>query len=145
MAEMEASQRMATVQRQARKKVGLGTCQTAPPSRAYGYPQTGRKRKKRLAAASQDRQAALERKWNKVKRLHAFWPLVLRESARCTESHNKQGKGTPGAGKKTWKTPAQKMDAALNLTDKGYKALPPRRTCIEKKGKKEKRPLGCLP
>jgi RNA-directed DNA polymerase len=34
------------------------------------------------------------------------------------------------------------MEAACSLTDKGYKAMPLRRTFIEKKGKKEKRPLG---
>ncbi|WP_044755587.1 reverse transcriptase domain-containing protein, partial [Streptococcus suis] len=41
-----------------------------------------------------------------------------------------------------WTTPAQKMEALLSLTDKGYKASPLRRVYIDKKGKKKKRPLG---
>lgn len=38
--------------------------------------------------------------------------------------------------------PGAKESAVLSLTDKGYKASPLRRTFIEKKGKKTKRPLG---
>lgn len=54
-----------------------------------------------------------------------------------------KGKHTPGVDGKLWNTPAQKLNAALALTDKGYKAKPLRRVNIPKKGKRGKtRPLG---
>ena len=53
-----------------------------------------------------------------------------------------KGKNTPGVDKRIWSTPATKLKAALSLKSKDYKASPLRRTYIEKKGKKKKRPLG---
>ncbi|MDR1640606.1 MAG: group II intron reverse transcriptase/maturase [Clostridiales bacterium] len=87
--------------------------------------------------------AAAEKKWRTVKKLQ-----YLLAHSRCAKllavrkvTTNK-GKRTPGVDKVLWSTPAQKMKAALCLTDKGYKAKPLKRVYIEKKGKKEKRPLG---
>jgi RNA-directed DNA polymerase len=53
-----------------------------------------------------------------------------------------KGRNTPGIDKRLWSTPASKLKGALSLKRKGYKASPLRRTYIEKKGKKKKRPLG---
>jgi RNA-directed DNA polymerase len=53
-----------------------------------------------------------------------------------------KGKNTPGIDKCLWSTPASKLKGALSLKRKGYKSVPLRRTYIEKKGKKKKRPLG---
>jgi len=53
-----------------------------------------------------------------------------------------KGKNTPGVDKKLWSTSASKMKAVFTLTDKNYRAKPLRRVYIEKKGKKQKRPLG---
>lgn len=53
-----------------------------------------------------------------------------------------KGKNTPGVDGVIWTTPRQKMNAALSLTGKKYRAKPLRRVFIEKKGKKAKRPLG---
>ena len=53
-----------------------------------------------------------------------------------------KGKNTPGIDKRTWRTPASKIKAALSLKSKGYKSRPLKRTYIEKKNKKKKRPLG---
>ena len=91
----------------------------------------------RIAKATQ------EKKWNTVKRLqylltHSYHAKLLVVRKVTTN----KGKNTPGVDKVLWNTPAQKMNAALSLTDKGYKASPLRRGFIEKKGKKAKRPLG---
>ena len=91
----------------------------------------------RIAKATQ------EKKWNTVKRLqylltHSYYAKLL--SVRKVTTN--KGKKTPGVDKVLWNTPAQKMNAAISLTDKGYKANPLRRVYIEKKGKKAKRPLG---
>jgi RNA-directed DNA polymerase len=91
----------------------------------------------RIAKATQ------EKKLNTVKRLqylltHSYYAKLL---AVRKVSTNK-GKKTPGVDKVLWNTPAQKMNAVLSFTDKGYKASPLRRVYIEKKGKKAKRPLG---
>ncbi len=53
-----------------------------------------------------------------------------------------KGKNTSGIDKRLWSTPASKLKGALSLQQKGYKSSPLRRTFIEKKGKKKKRPLG---
>ncbi len=53
-----------------------------------------------------------------------------------------KGKRTPGIDGILWKTSERKLKAALSLTNKSYKAKPLKRTFIEKKGKKKKRPLG---
>jgi RNA-directed DNA polymerase len=91
----------------------------------------------RIAKATQ------EKKWNTVKRLqylltHSYYAKLLAVRKVTTN----KGKKTPGVDKVLWNTPAQKMNAVLSLTDKGYKASPLRRVYIEKKGKKAKRPLG---
>ena len=91
----------------------------------------------RIAKATQ------EKKWNTVKRLqylltHSYYAKLLAVRKVTTN----KGKKTPGVDKVLWNTPAQKMNAVLSLTDKGYKASPLRRTYIDKKNKKAKRPLG---
>lgn len=91
----------------------------------------------RIAKATQ------EKKWNTVKRLqylltHSYYAKLLAVRKVTTN----KGKKTSGVDKVLWDTPAQKMNAVLSLTDKGYKASPLRRVHIEKKGKKAKRPLG---
>ena len=91
----------------------------------------------RIAKATQ------AKKWNTVKRLqylltHSYYAKLL--AVRKVTSN--KGKKTPGVDNVLWATPAQKMNAALSLTDKGYKASPLRRVYINKKGKKAKRPLG---
>jgi len=53
-----------------------------------------------------------------------------------------KGKNTSGIDKRIWSTPASKFKGALSLKRKGYRANPLRRTYIEKKDKKKKRPLG---
>lgn len=54
-----------------------------------------------------------------------------------------KGKNTPGVNGELWNTPAKKIQAAISLTSKGYKAKPLRRVHIPKKGKQgETRPLG---
>lgn len=87
--------------------------------------------------------ATQKRKWNDVKRLqyllaHSFYAKALAVKRVTTN----KGKKTAGVDGVLWNTPAQKMKAVLNLTDKGYKASPLRRVFIEKKDKKKKRPLG---
>lgn len=87
--------------------------------------------------------ATLEEKWNTVKRLqylltHSFYAKALAVRRVTTN----RGKRTAGVDNEKWETPAQKMNAVLTLTDKGYKARPLRRTFIEKKDKEKKRPLG---
>lgn len=87
--------------------------------------------------------AVQEKKWNTVKRLqylltHSFYAKALAVRKVTTN----KGKNTSGVDKELWTTPASKMRAVLNLSDKNYKAKPLRRVYIEKKGKKAKRPLG---
>jgi RNA-directed DNA polymerase len=87
--------------------------------------------------------AAINRKWNDVKRFqylltNSYYAKLLAVRKVTTN----KGKNTAGVDGETWSTPASKMKAVLKLTDKGYKAQPLRRTYIDKKGKKEKRPLG---
>ena len=54
-----------------------------------------------------------------------------------------KGRNTPGVDGALWRTPKAKMDAALSLGAKGYRAKPLRRVRIPKKGKRgETRPLG---
>ncbi|MFV0343371.1 MAG: group II intron reverse transcriptase/maturase [Anaerocolumna sp.] len=80
---------------------------------------------------------------NKVKRLQYL--LVHSFSAKAyavRKVTTNKGKNTSGVDKKLWSTSASKMKAVLSLTDKNYKAKPLRRVYMEKKGKKQKRPLG---
>lgn len=79
---------------------------------------------------------------NKAKALqwiltHSFFAKCLAVK-RVTQSG---GKNTPGIDKVTWKTPNQKMKAAMSLKRRGYKSLPLRRIHIPKKNGKL-RPLG---
>ena len=86
--------------------------------------------------------AIREGRHNKAKALQ--WMLTHSYAAkllavkRVTEN---SGKRTPGVDGVLWKTPTQKLSAALSLSRKGYKALPLRRLYILKKNGK-KRPLG---
>ena len=80
---------------------------------------------------------------NTVKRLqylltHSFYAKALAVRRVTTN----KGKKTAGVDGELWTTPAQKMEALLSLTDKGYKASPLRRVYIDKKDKTKKRPLG---
>jgi RNA-directed DNA polymerase len=52
-----------------------------------------------------------------------------------------QGAKTPGIDGKVWRTPKQKMQAALSLKRRGYKAQPLRRVYIPKKDRGKYRPL----
>lgn len=87
--------------------------------------------------------AAQSKKYNKVKQLqylltHSFYAKMLAVRKVTTN----KGKKTAGIDGVLWSTPASKMKAILKLTDKGYNAKPLKRVFIDKKGKKEKRPLG---
>jgi len=87
--------------------------------------------------------ASINNKQNEVKRLqylltHSFYAKLLAVKKVTTN----KGKNTSGIDGKLWSTSATKMKAVLALTDKCYKAKPLKRVYIEKKGKKEKRPLG---
>jgi RNA-directed DNA polymerase len=86
--------------------------------------------------------AVNKEKWQLVKRLqylltHSFYAKLL-AIRRVTQN---KGTRTAGVDGEKWTTPKAKMNAALNLSDKKYKAKPLRRVYIEKYGKKEKRPL----
>ncbi len=87
--------------------------------------------------------AVIQRKWSLVKRLqylltHSYYAKLL---ATRKTTQNK-GKRTAGIDGETWSSPAVKMKAALNLTDKRYVAKPLKRVYIEKYGSSKKRPLG---
>ncbi|MDR0796841.1 MAG: group II intron reverse transcriptase/maturase, partial [Tannerella sp.] len=87
--------------------------------------------------------ATINKKWNEVKRLqylltHSYYAKLLAVKKVTTN----KGKNTAGVDGELWSSPTSKMRAVLKLTDKKYKAQPLRRVYIEKKGKKEKRPLG---
>jgi len=81
-------------------------------------------------------------KWHLVKRLqylltNSFYAKLLAVK-RITQN---KGHRTAGVDGEKWTTPKAKMNAALKLSDKKYKAKPLRRVYIEKYGKTEKRPL----
>ncbi len=87
--------------------------------------------------------AVIEGNWNLVKRLsylltHSHYAKLL---AVRNVIQNK-GKRTAGVDGELWSTPESKMNAALSLTDKRYKAKPLKRVYIEKYGSNKKRPLG---
>ncbi len=86
--------------------------------------------------------ATREGRHNKAKALQWMlthsWSAKLLAVKRVTEN---SGKRTPGVDGVLWKTPTQKLRAALSLSRKGYKAMPLRRLYILKKNGK-KRPLG---
>ena len=87
--------------------------------------------------------ATIKKKWSEVKRLqylltHSYHAKLLAVRKVTTN----KGKNTSGVDGEIWSTPASKIKAVQKLTDKGYKAQPLKRVYIDKKGKKEKRPLG---
>lgn len=87
--------------------------------------------------------ATINKKLNEVKRLqylltNSYYAKLLAVRKVTTN----KGKNTAGVDGETWSAPASKMKAVKRLTSKGYRAKPLKRTYIEKKGKKEKRPLG---
>ncbi|ALB47789.1 group II intron reverse transcriptase/maturase [Clostridium beijerinckii] len=80
---------------------------------------------------------------NKAKRLQYLLTHSFSAKAYAVRKvTTNKGKNTSGVDKKLWSTSASKMKAVLSLTDKNYKAKPLKRVYIEKKGKKQKRPLG---
>ena len=86
--------------------------------------------------------AVREGKWNKVKSLQ--WLLTHSLSAKLLavrKVSSNRGARTPGVDGVIWNTPAKKMQGALSLKRRGYKAQPLRRIEIPKKNGK-KRPLG---
>lgn len=87
--------------------------------------------------------ASINKKHNEVKRLqylltHSYYAKLMAVRQVTTN----KGKNTSGIDGEIWSTSLSKMKAVLKLTDKDYKAKPLKRVYIEKKGKKEKRPLG---
>jgi RNA-directed DNA polymerase len=85
---------------------------------------------------------AKEGKWHLVKRLqylltHSFYAKLLAVK-NVTQNRGKRTAGIDGA---KWTTPKSKMNAALKLSDKRYKAKPLRRVYIPKPGSAKKRPL----
>lgn len=71
---------------------------------------------------------------------HSFHAKLLAVK-RVVQNH---GGKTPGVDKIIWKTPQQKMEAALSLTRKGYRTQPLRRIYIPKKDGRQ-RPLSIPP
>nr|QNO47363.1 hypothetical protein LNGCCOLK_00040 [Methanosarcinales archaeon ANME-2c ERB4] len=88
--------------------------------------------------------AVKQGKWYLVKRLrylltHSFYAKLLASIACNSRIVGKRTAGIDGA---KWITPNSKMNAALKLSDKKYKAKPLRRAYISKPGTDKKRPLG---
>ena len=81
--------------------------------------------------------ATREGRWNKVKALQRLlassYYAKLLAVKRVTE--NRGGK-TPGIDNIIWRTPRQKMEAALSLKKKGYRTKPLKRIYIPKKNRK---------
>ena len=59
--------------------------------------------------------------------------LISRQINGCERVVQNEGGKTPGVDKIIWKTPQQKMEAALSLTRKGYQTQPLKRIYIPKK------------
>lgn len=83
-----------------------------------------------------------EERHNKVKTLqwlltHSFAAKLLAVK-RVTSNH---GAKTPGVDNVLWRTPQQKMQAALSLKRRGYQSQPLKRIYIPKKQKGKLRPL----
>ena len=81
-------------------------------------------------------------KWHLVKRLqylltHSLYAKLL-AVRRVTQN---KGKRTAGIDDAKWLTPNSRMNAALKLSDKKYKAKPLRRVYIPKLDTDKKRPL----
>ena len=86
--------------------------------------------------------ATQEGRWGKVKALqhlltHSFSGKAIAVK-RVTEN---QGKDTPGVDRVIWNTPEKKMEAVLDLRQRGYRPKPLRRVLIPKSNGKM-RPLG---
>jgi RNA-directed DNA polymerase len=86
--------------------------------------------------------AVKQGKWHLVKRLqylltHSFYAKLLAVKS-VTQN---RGKRTAGVDGEKWTTQKSKMNAALKLTDKKYKAKPLRRVYVPKQGSAKKRPL----
>ena len=87
--------------------------------------------------------AIRERKYNKAKSLqwiltHSYYAKLL--SVRRVVTN--KGKNTPGVDGVTWKTSQQKLEAVLQMKQRGYAPLPLRRIYIpKKKDSRKKRPL----
>jgi RNA-directed DNA polymerase len=82
--------------------------------------------------------AVTQNKWHLVKRLqylltHSFYAKLLAVRSICQN----KGKRTAGVDGEKWSTLEAKMNAAINLSDKKYKAKPLKRVYIEKPGKKK--------
>jgi len=83
---------------------------------------------------------AVERgRYNLVKKLQyllttSFYAKLLAVK-RVTSN---KGKNTPGVDDILWTTPASKYEAALSLTNKGYKPLPLKRVYINKSNSNKK-------
>ncbi|MHC6181026.1 group II intron reverse transcriptase/maturase [Clostridium sp. JNZ X4-2] len=87
--------------------------------------------------------ATVKNNKNKAKRLQYLLTHSFSAKAYAVKKvTTNKGKNTSGIDKKLWSTSVSKMKAVLSLTDKNYKAKPLKRVYIEKKGKKQKRPLG---
>jgi RNA-directed DNA polymerase len=77
--------------------------------------------------------AAAEEKWNKVKSLQ--WILIHSTSAKLVavkRVSTRRGSRTAGVDGERWNTDTRKMQGALTLTFKGYRAKPLRRVKIPK-------------
>nr|QNO50075.1 hypothetical protein NEPELPOK_00026 [Methanosarcinales archaeon ANME-2c ERB4] len=97
-----------------------------------------------MLTASQSRitKAVKKRKWYLVKRLqylltNSFYAKLFAVKS-VTQNKGKRTAGIDGA---KWITPNSRMNAALKLSDKRYKAKPLRRVYIPKPGSTKKRPL----
>ncbi|KAF5414091.1 MAG: hypothetical protein C5S48_09775 [Candidatus Methanogaster sp.] len=66
----------------------------------------------------------------------------MRNCWRVLRVTQNKGKKTAGIDGAKWVTPNSKMNAALKLSNKKYKAKPLRRVYIPKPGTDKKRPLG---
>ncbi|NOQ48308.1 MAG: group II intron reverse transcriptase/maturase [Methanococcoides sp.] len=87
--------------------------------------------------------AVIKGNCNLVKRLsylltHSYYAKLLA----VRKVIQNKGKRTAGIDGERWSTPKSKMNAALSLSDKHYKARPLKRVFIEKYGSDKKRPLG---
>jgi len=86
--------------------------------------------------------AVNEHKWHLVKRLQHLLTNSYYAKLLAVKSVTKnKGKRTAGIDGAKWLTPNSKMNAALKLSDKKYKAEPLRRVYIPKPGTTKKRPL----
>lgn len=81
--------------------------------------------------------ATREKRWGKVKALQRLltcsYYAKLLAVKRVTEN---RGSKTPGIDNIVWRTPKQKMEAALSLRKRGYSTKPLKRIYIPKKNKK---------